>query len=191
MANCKDHALLVAHEQSRIKSRKLSTTPYNPRYANEVCDFIDVSFIPFGKADKDKYEGGKLDDADLDGYAEGELPGSFQPWVSQTTIKLPPKKPCHQTHSSIRKVVQTEEPDDDNDEIDESEPKNEDDGCHVFCSQEFRTEVVDMLSNAYNAAPHSTAIYKWAVQCIHQQKSTSLYHIWQTHLRPDNRSQTI
>lgn len=124
--------------KKRIKSRKLSTTPYNPKRAHEVCNFIDIDFVPFGKADKDEYEGGKLEGADLDGYMENELIiGSAQPWVSQTTIKLPPKKPRHQTRSSTRKAALTEDSQSDDDKIDESESENEDGGQRVFCQWEY------------------------------------------------------
>lgn len=50
---------------ARISSAKLSMTPYSVKHANDAHDcfsFIDPSSCPVGKADKNKFEGGQLDD---------------------------------------------------------------------------------------------------------------------------------
>ncbi|KAJ7789309.1 hypothetical protein B0H14DRAFT_2944863 [Mycena olivaceomarginata] len=47
--------------RTRLASKKLSTTPYDPRPANAEFSFIDITFIPQGQADGEEYEGGVPD----------------------------------------------------------------------------------------------------------------------------------
>ncbi|KAJ7215799.1 hypothetical protein GGX14DRAFT_359361 [Mycena pura] len=45
----------------RLKSAKLSTTPYDSQRAHTEFNFIDMSFVPPGKDDPDEFEGGYLE----------------------------------------------------------------------------------------------------------------------------------
>ncbi|KAJ7214419.1 hypothetical protein GGX14DRAFT_360171 [Mycena pura] len=67
----------------RLKSAKLSTTPYNSQRANTEFSFIDVLFVPPGKDDPDEFEGGIL-----------ELPSQSEETdnPSRLTFVLPPSQ---------------------------------------------------------------------------------------------------
>ena len=44
--------------RERLSKKKLSTTPYNAQRAWLEFTFIDLAFVPYGKADATEHEGG-------------------------------------------------------------------------------------------------------------------------------------
>ncbi|KAJ7194330.1 hypothetical protein GGX14DRAFT_339727, partial [Mycena pura] len=71
----------------RMKSSKVSTTPYNSIRAHADFSFIDISFVPHGKADPNEYEGGNLTEESAPATASKETPNP-----SRLTIHLPPSQ---------------------------------------------------------------------------------------------------
>jgi hypothetical protein len=84
----------------RLAKSKLSTTPYHIKRARDEFTFIDPTFHPAGKADKDEYEGGAPDNSDLADAATSKgpnairlritIPSGYQPPLLSTPAQILP-----------------------------------------------------------------------------------------------------
>ena len=188
----------------RIATAKISTTPYTSKCANaahKLFSFIDATFRPSGRPDKNECEGGKLDDTDsnIDEEEEQAL-ATRRPWATQTTIKLPARLPRRQTRSIAHRAAENTATDDEEESESEADSADKDDSNakRTFCPPEFRGTLIEMLEDAYCAHPflpgyaanHPDAIYEWAVQriyklCSNRDLRELWAYLWMNWLRPE------
>lgn len=159
--------------RERLSKSKLSTTPYNAKRARAEFAFIDVMFIPPGRADPNEYEGGMRDVvSDIN-----EEPLHPSPNVISIVIKPPPKphnlRP-RMASGSIKpvdsggaKVVPKAE---------DQDISDEEKGRRVFCLEEHRQPIIDMMEvhlcthpliPGYSH-PSPEGIKEWAVKQMYQ-----------------------
>lgn len=181
--------------RDRLSKNKLSTTPYNAKRARLEFAFIDIMFVPPGRADPHEYEGGMRDIiADID-----EEPPRPSPNTISILIKPPPKphnlRPRMASSSTKppggakadRAVPNTEYPD----------VSDKDDGeRRVFCPEEHREPIVDMMEAHLCAHPlipgysHPSpeGIKEWAVKqmyqfCIKEKIPETWAYLWENWYR--------
>jgi hypothetical protein len=155
--------------RTRLASTKITTTPYDAKRAKGEFSFIDVTFRPYGRSDRDEYEGGFIDDTSPSASPEPT------PNPSRLTVRLPNVIPLGNTQMAApeqpplilesqprlmlripRRTAMSARPDraqsvsDDEMSDDISEEKNE---RRTFCSQEHREKIVNMMERHYNAHP--------------------------------------
>nr|GAT51701.1 predicted protein [Mycena chlorophos] len=190
----------------RLKSAKLSTTPYKPHRAREQFSFISVDFKPPGKADKAEYEGGDPEDLS---DVEDEPPEPTQN-PSKLTIRVPLPQPSPPRRIDANGIpiirlppgphFDVSDTDDSTDE-DASEEEAEVSGqkrkrkakkpARTFCAPDFRAAVIQMMkthSHAHELIPgfcHPSApgIHYWAVKqmydfCVANDLREAWAYLW-------------
>jgi len=76
--------------KTRLKKAKLSTTPYNAARAQSEFPWIDASFVPTGKPDLGKYEGGAPDEPGADAATKAyENPNAIPLRIPALTPRQP------------------------------------------------------------------------------------------------------
>jgi len=71
--------------RERLSKKKLATTPYNAHRARAEFTFVDLTFVPYGKADATEYEGGARDNM----HAMDEVPRP-SPNALSIHVHIPP-----------------------------------------------------------------------------------------------------
>ncbi len=145
----------------RLAQPKLTTAPYNGDSAHASFSFIDPKFKPPGRSDKTEYEGGKLP-SEQPVMTSAVLPvADTRPWVLK--IRVPgvnAREPAlHDTPASTHTSENpgpvmsqpTEEGDDE--EGDEDEREKEGSPCRVFCPNEHRSAILQLIQTAFCAHP--------------------------------------
>jgi hypothetical protein len=180
--------------RTRLALNKITTTPYNVQRAHQEHFFISEDFRPFGRSDRNEYEGGHPDDlpeASEDRAILSSLPSTSSPpppppptaaaptpvpsLSQRPTIKLPPRstqmvEPPMTQQRRVRLIVPDRESDSSDGEENEMQKRR------TFCPEEFRTAIVDMMEKHYcahplipgYAVPTPSGIKEWAVRQIYQ-----------------------
>lgn len=84
--------------RERLAKRKLSTTPYNAQRAHQQFPFIDTTFVPRTRADRQEYEGSFLDESDVSTTVPVPVVDKSHPF--SLTIRLP-APPSQSTNTKL------------------------------------------------------------------------------------------
>lgn len=192
---------------TRADSSKLSTTPYKPKVANALFPFIDISFKPRGRADRNEYEGGFDPDEEPPNAPVPERPWAlkFRLPLTQSqslssaaekenqppatnTIRIPPMSQFRPSHN-------LESEDEEDEEMDTDEAANS--GRRQFCASELKAKVIEMVERHYHAHPlipgyaanNPQAIHEWAVRemyefCVAEALPELWAYMWGNWYRP-------
>ena len=184
--------------RERLSKKKLSTTPYNAQHARLEFTFIDLAFVPYGKADATEHEGGARDNPQTVDEPPRpspnalsihlRIPSSIQQLLTNTAStsstpvphSLPTSEPILQPNTVGKLTIKVPP----RTSVDSgsglsSEPvrrENDDLEKHKFCPEELRGTIVDMLESHFCAHPlipgysHPSAegIREWAVREIYE-----------------------
>ena len=192
---------------TRISASKISTTPYTAKRANNAHDrfpFIDPTFRPPGRADRNEYEGGRLEDDDIEeDLGEDNIPPtqSNRSWATQTMITIPARQPHCQTRSSTRRMMEYASSTSglESEAAIESEANAAGTASkRTFCPPECQEPLIEMFEDAYCAHPmlpgyaanHPEAIYEWGVKriykfCTEKDLRELWAYLWMNWLRPE------
>ncbi|KAF7426653.1 hypothetical protein PC9H_009022 [Pleurotus ostreatus] len=162
--------------RERLSRAKLTTTPYNVEKAVGEFTFIDRGFIPFGRTDSGEHEGGQVDSDTVEmEMSTQENPNAV--YLRITKAQRLPARVLPETATA-------------------SENANDDHSCRIFCPDDLRVQLVDMVELHFcahplipgYAAPSAPGIRHWAVKqmydfCVANDLREAWAYLWENWYR--------